>query len=376
MKTTSQINQTERSHYSHLDSMRAFAALAVFAYHCKTEFHISNYFFLKPIFVKGYLGVILFYILSGFVIFCSLDRLMAKSHSSFKNLLKEFWVRRFMRIYPLYIFSIAAVYWLDSSVRKYLDMPNLLSHLTGLHSMFREYHGSINGVLWTLSLEMQFYFIAPFLFLLLRRIGNYSLLATGILIWGLSYFISRMLMIERFAMWGTGTPDRIDSWSYFMGLNQLPNVLVYFLLGYLAYRKRSEAINGSWIAVPAAILILSYFESSIMSFLAPLCDFYCFNYILQLIYASGFYILIRLVTRPNVRENIFGIFQPVLEWLGQISYGLYIWHLLVIRFVQQIMPHTSNTHNILVSLIFTIILADFSYRHIESRFINLGRKLN
>jgi peptidoglycan/LPS O-acetylase OafA/YrhL len=367
-------NVGPQDHFRHLDTLRAVAALAVFAYHCHTEFRVNNYY-LSPVLNHGNLGVILFYLLSGFVIFGSLERLrQGQLGGSFGSISQKFWVRRVLRVYPLYLFSIVVVIFLDSSVRNSLDLKNILSHMFGVHSFFRNYHGALNGVLWTLSLELQFYLIAPFLYFSFFKAKDKLVLLLSLVLWLGSYFFTRYVLIEKYSLWGTGGGEKIDSWSYFIGLNQLPNILVFFLLGYLAFRRRYQHLKLASLLIPPVLFLLSFQEHRLSLYLAPTCDVYCFNYLRQLLYATGFYFVIRVLTSATCNVNFPKSAEALFEWLGKISFGIYIWHLLIIRFYQQILPHTSNSFNIFVSLCTTIIIADFSYRYIESRFIDLVRR--
>jgi peptidoglycan/LPS O-acetylase OafA/YrhL len=165
---------TATAHVPMLDVLRACAALMVFAYHCYTEFMPGSTSLLVPTLSQGNFGVHLFFALSGYLIYAALDRSFSGPVNNLSTARNAaiFWTKRVFRIYPLYLISLAAVLVLNQNVRQYLSLGDLVSHLFGVHSFFRHYHGSLNGVLWSLAIEIQFYITAPFIFLAVRRVAT------------------------------------------------------------------------------------------------------------------------------------------------------------------------------------------------------------
>jgi peptidoglycan/LPS O-acetylase OafA/YrhL len=169
-------------HIPRLDVLRALAFLSVFAFHLTARFaHTAvpwhglfrdysawprNIFFLFPL-NFGWLGVALFYVLSGFCIhYATLRR-----RTPFT--LRDFYWRRFLRIYPAYIVAVlvfsALAPWLPYH---YFNVWQVVAHVLMVHNFLKATMFGIDGVLWSLAVEMQFYLLYPFLLHLARRWGG------------------------------------------------------------------------------------------------------------------------------------------------------------------------------------------------------------
>ncbi len=176
---SSEMKAVPSRHIARLDVVRAVAFLAVFSFHLTARFSrmgvpwhklFRDYsvwprelFFLLPV-AFGWLGVALFYVLSGFCIhYATLGR-----KTPFN--VRDFYWRRFLRIYPAYIvvvfvFSLLAP-WLPY---RYFNFWQVLAHVLMIHNFLKATIFGIDGVLWSLAVEMQFYLLYPLLLLLARR---------------------------------------------------------------------------------------------------------------------------------------------------------------------------------------------------------------
>ncbi len=134
-----------------IDGLRAIAALSVVAYHYTTRFdeqfsHISD---LGVSISWGYLGVYLFFAISGFVIFMTLDRCRTPM---------DFVASRFARLFPAY-WAAVALTWLTMqvvSVPGYaISLPQAVANLSMVHVFFGV--PDVDGVYWSLQLELIFY---------------------------------------------------------------------------------------------------------------------------------------------------------------------------------------------------------------------------
>jgi peptidoglycan/LPS O-acetylase OafA/YrhL len=143
-----------------LDGLRALSAVSVGLMHL-------------GVFPAGWMGVQVFYVLSGFLITGIL--LDAKQDSSFSTLLKRFYYRRSLRILPLYLiylsFILAASYLHRESTNQRSLLPSLLTYTYNIH---RDLHPlesfGLSSHLWSLSVEEQFYLIWPlFVFFLSKQ---------------------------------------------------------------------------------------------------------------------------------------------------------------------------------------------------------------
>ncbi len=161
-----------------IDALRGIAALGVVLYHAiqKTQNAVPGTILKWPALVIqflssfGYVGVFLFFVISGFCIHLQ----WAKSHATGKSeeiQFRAFWKRRIRRLYPPYIIALA-VYLLIASFTTGINVTRFFvydmgMHLLMLHNFDPKICYSINGVFWTLAVEEQLY-LAYFLLLFLR----------------------------------------------------------------------------------------------------------------------------------------------------------------------------------------------------------------
>ncbi len=151
-----------------LDGLRGFAILLVVWYHARL---VSGQSFgpFDPIVQAGYLGVDLFFFVSGFCLFypyakCARD---GKPQPS----TRRFFQRRLLKIVPSYLlalFTFAALYHAQFGTFSNLAM-HVAAHLAFVHTLLPATFGSISGPLWTIGVEVQFYLIFPLIVPWFRR---------------------------------------------------------------------------------------------------------------------------------------------------------------------------------------------------------------
>ena len=172
-------------YFPNINLLRAFAALLVLVYHVIElapwpDFPASG---VGLMFRAGWVGVDLFFVISGFVIGLSAIRLYREGASDYR---RTFMRRRLARIVPLYVFTCAAfLLMVDSPV---FTLPwrklalQLGSHLLFLHNLHPSLHGAINGPNWSVAAEMQFYVLVIVAVPLLSRMDLRWLVAGGVLV--------------------------------------------------------------------------------------------------------------------------------------------------------------------------------------------------
>jgi peptidoglycan/LPS O-acetylase OafA/YrhL len=179
--TESAKNSSSPRHIARLDVVRALAFLAVYAFHFTGNFQRARIpwngqvrdfsvwpreaLVLLPA-IYGWLGVTLFFVLSGFCIHYS-TRLRPGIFSA-----RDFFWRRFLRLYPAYLVALAVTgvldIWLPS---KHLNFWQFPVHLLLIHNLNNETFFGINGAFWSLAVEAQFYLLYPLLLYLSARWG-------------------------------------------------------------------------------------------------------------------------------------------------------------------------------------------------------------
>ena len=113
----------------------------------------------------GQMGVIIFFVHTSLVLMLSLERQEARGQS----LYRDFYMRRFFRIYPLSMFCVTVAFLLNANMHdptKHWTWGEYLSNMTLTMNLF--YVNLMVGALWTLPLEVQMYIALPFLFVIAR----------------------------------------------------------------------------------------------------------------------------------------------------------------------------------------------------------------
>jgi peptidoglycan/LPS O-acetylase OafA/YrhL len=289
-----------------LDAFRFFAFLGVIIAHL---LRIEN-----PILAKlpfGY-GVNLFFVLSGFLITKLLLNYKNNPQISKSHALKNFYIKRTIRIFPIYYGTIILLYLIQFQNYKTIT-PWLLTYSSNIYSCLgKSYPGSYNH-LWSLAVEEQFYLIWPCLILFLPQ--RFILKAIYI-----SIIVSLAFKASIYAYYGGWHPS-INAFT-------ISCIDSFGLGGLIAYWDRynkgllNKIISKKWILllVTSFFLALKYFP------LPPLLqyvDVYS-NFLFSLI---AFFLLI-----PASQDAYTGWFKKLIEnkviiHLGKISYGLYLYHL-------------------------------------------------
>jgi peptidoglycan/LPS O-acetylase OafA/YrhL len=152
-----------------LDGLRGLAVLLVLWYHVWEISWLAPPAWLAFVPATGFIGVHLFFFLSGFVI--SYPFVQAAELGKRAPAWGEFAWRRFIKIVPSYVLSIALAYAVGyAQVQPNAStIPDLVTHLLFIHTWFPERYGTIDGVLWTLAIEVEFYCIFPLVWACFKR---------------------------------------------------------------------------------------------------------------------------------------------------------------------------------------------------------------
>ena len=271
-----------------VDALRGMAALAVVLFHYTTRFGELFTTGATPTvsFPLGHYGVNLFFIISGFVIFMTLEKTARPM---------DFVVSRFSRLFPAYWAAIFLTYLICHVLGlpgKLVGFGTALANMLMLHSLFGVPH--VDGVYWTLEVELLFYF-GMFLLYRLKWLGQVHLALFGLMLLRLVYYVFE----HQFAIHLPWIIFRLTILQY----------IPWFSLGISIYLATSRHGSGTW-RVPActaamAIIVLLICESLFVGCLAVALATSLF------LAASGHLPILR--------------FWPCV-WLGTISYPLYLLH--------------------------------------------------
>lgn len=275
----------------------------------------------------GFVGVELFFFISGFCLFYPYARTIFDGHRL--QTAGEFALRRVMKIMPSYLLAIAAFsaigYANFSSAHD--AVRQIALHLLFIHPWYADSFGSINGALWSLGVEVQFYVLFPLLVLLWRR----------------------SVLVSATAMIGSAIVYRVFVAHYHADeivrlVNQLPAVLDLFAAGMLtAYAYRAIAVRAPvwaqrrilWTALAVAALVGGVGLLTDLYQARVLPDWYANWFIWKrTALAVDFFALTlgSLFALPAWRALLA---NPVLAFLSIVSYNLYLWHPVVAFYLKR-----------------------------------------
>lgn len=324
---------TRRRDIPALSGARAVAAYAVIATH--VGFNTGRALDNQPLswlLARLDFGVTLFFLLSGFL----LSRQFLADHSSLTwPTLRTFWRRRFLRILPAYWLAVAVILPCLSFVR--VSPGQWVSYLLMIQTYDHQAHDPSLSQMWTLSVELSFYLALP----LLLAIGHRLPLPrrhrmTGLVVLMLAFGLAAELVVH--ALVG-GETD---------ALLWLPPYLDWFALGIgLAVLSIDAGDPVGWQRAPlrwarsagtcwAVGLMLLWFTTLPLAGPRDLSPATTWEWTLKhLLYgASAFFLLLPLVAGDaGWTERALG--NRVMRWLGEISYGVYLWHLALLIALQR-----------------------------------------
>lgn len=350
--------------YDFIDALRGLAVLGVVLVHSSHWVAPSSEILLN-ISKNGASGVKLFFMVSALTLCLSLRSRQATERFSARN----FFIRRFFRIAPMYYCAILAYFFLRTSDPVYWNSEGLHWWQMPLTALFSGWDPqSLNAVVpggWTVAVEMMFYLFLPFLFGRLQSIRRSVIFIVGSIIIG-------RLAAELFmrAVLPYNFYDRIHVLNTFLlpwFLSQLP----VFGLGILAYnifiRTKPDKKTG------LLLLLMTFFI-----FLAALAlkDLPAAQ---DIALCLGFFgLVVALRFHPTAV-----LVNPLTQWLGRISFSLYLVHFAVIYFLTRRLPvfsemPASDGACILafgLVLMVSALVAQAAHSYVEIPGIKLGGKL-
>jgi peptidoglycan/LPS O-acetylase OafA/YrhL len=312
-----------KQHLAFIDSLRGIAILLVIMLHC------NSYGLLRLMEVDGMIfkaighggkGVQLFFILSSLTLFISI-----KSKSDFSGIydLGKFFIRRFFRIGPMWLFGIVLYFLIfgfgsrsENDLTQQLGYFEIFINAIFLNGFFPNYLNSVVPGGWSIGDEMIFYFIFPLLFIKITNI-NKALLFSLLSILGIAIlsFFTRSI--------GSGYENGI--WSSFL-YYYFPNQLQVFSLGFILYFLLFE--NGS--VQTHGIRPSTYFLLLFMIFFELFFNIKIFR--THLLFSVGFALLIYVLAKwPN---KLF--INRILGFIGKISFSIYIIHFAILHYFSKL----------------------------------------
>lgn len=376
--------RARRFYVPQLDGLRFIAFLMVFVYHGP---RLSALFapgrpLSKPLHILedfGWFGVDLFLVLSAFLI-TSLLLIEYDRHGNIS--LRGFYMRRILRIWPLYYLMCAIGFFLlpwlayaadplASPAHAHLMKVYFIPYVTLFGNFACGLHGYPSvvplGLLWTVTLEEQFYIGWPLILRLTLRARRFVLwILLSVLL------VGTMLLRLRW----TGTTKHPFIWTH--TLARLDPLVIGIAVA--VWRHRHPARPG-WLLPLAKVVVGALLVCSIAH--APSIETQSKHVVwIFLATAAGFGCILDGILARERNPVAWLLSRRPLVWLGKLTYGLYVYHILglllaydFVAFLQGrklvTTPAGVMTTQWIVALGFTIVIAAESYRVFESFFLRL-----
>lgn len=345
-----------------IDGLRAIAVIPVIFYH-------AGY----PFFGGGYLGVDIFFVISGYLIsYIILDQLKKNKFS-----ILNFWKRRAKRILPallsVIIFTSLLSYFFipgneikvftNSIVSSLFFFSNFFFQFnTGYFDFAAEYQPLIHT--WSLSIEEQFYILFP-IFLLLFYKNNYKLILFLILIlsllfaqWGGNLKLSYPFVEDKLLFYNKGFFN-----DFMFPFSRVWELILGFFASIILIKKKKIFLNNKLLIESICFISLGLIFFSICNFdkYSPYPSFYtlvpCLSTFFLIIFLNNSIFLIKLLS------------NQILVKIGLISYSLYLFHFPIFSLLKFNLYHFNDSY-VLDFIIFflVIIISILNYKFIETPF--------
>jgi peptidoglycan/LPS O-acetylase OafA/YrhL len=363
MSTKNSMEKIGVKHISSIDGLRAIAVTAVVLYHLGISWIPG-----------GFLGVDLFFVISGYVI----TRLILDSINQSSALdLRAFYAARLRRIYPGFIFMVICTIifigvWAPEAIKRFLtDLPYALTGsinwlLVARHQDYFETIGRppLLQHTWSLAVELQFYLIWPIILLtVLKYFGKKNIARIALLIAitsGVALFLVSLQLDQSNAQqvshiyFGTDT----HSLGLFLGSALAVSWIPQNLSADIETRAQDvvDAIGVvGLLGLIAAFLFIDEANASLYRIAFPLAGIFGCLVIISLVHPASRF-------APLISSAPF-------RWVGQRSYGIYIWHWVVFQVTRPSVDLTGESWALyLARVLLVLALADISLRWVEIPF--------
>lgn len=377
---------TEKVFYlPNINGVRAIAVALVILGHTALALRLTqnpNILGVFPFFPAGAIGVQIFFVLSGFLI-TSLLLLEKERFGDIK--LSNFYIRRALRIWPLYFLIIVLIYLLFAFTdwmlmpgiapkferMQYKMLPYFVAMLPNVGKALFPSAELYLMVLWSIGIEEQFYLIWPLLVKMSGRI--LVVLVTAVFLFLLAGTIYQDILPLILPTSHPLFSFKVSKLMQYTLLGGFDSLAIGSLCAYLLHKK-TNWLQGL-ISRRAAIRLC-------LVLIIPISIFYTdLPHLLKVGVLSSCFALI-IGHLSYISKPLFQLNNKVFKWTGIYSYGLYIYHFPVMLIVANMLSRMAPTVPlwlytalfIVISYSFSVMLAALSYHHFEKPFLRLKEK--
>lgn len=363
-KSLREASSKSNSYDSGIDVVRFLAFFSVFLHHfvyrggnsiTATSNSYWNNPFANSVSFFGSEGVTIFFCLSGYL----LSRLLIREFSDTGKLsIRSFYIRRILRIWPLYfcyiVFCLAASPFLGNQALRGEEIPSLITFTYNWQQIYTGESRGMPAILWSISVEEQIYLVLPLLILLFSRWSFKSLSFTLILLG----------IIARIFFYANDLPMYRNTFSYMstIGIGMLYSI--YESKIKIGYGQRRLIIN---LALGTLVAVYIFCFESIFSLGA--LKIVAFDF-------TAMAAIFLLIIFKSCDSSLFSVPLKPFAYLGRRTYGMYIFHWPILGLLVSKNLFFSPTTGIsFMGLVFAFLLvvstASISYKFLERPFLNL-----
>jgi peptidoglycan/LPS O-acetylase OafA/YrhL len=341
--------------YENIDALRAIAALAVVVQHFFGDvlrdaadqqgviFHVASS--STSYFDAGRFGVVLFFLISGFVVPFSIKG---------SNPLQRFAISRFFRLFPALWLALFCLVLISAIHGRPPSAFNLIANMSMFPSAFHQ--PWMSGAYWTLTIELVFYGLSAGLF------------AVGALY--------RPAVIAAFAILlasATAIPIFLRSVEISLPVQYISLHVSFLYLGLLLRMMLIDKLQGARIGSGCVLVMQTIVLLTIGDFSLSRQDgfFLVGTFPILVSYLAALCVFAFCVKTGKPK-------QPVLSWLGALSYSIYLFHGIAALVVFEMFPLTGTWSDIpvgIASLLLTLLISVLVYEFLEKPMISLGHRL-
>lgn len=347
----------QQSYFQSLDGVRFFSIIAVIWHHSFPE-GTSAWL------TKGFLGVDMFFVLSGYLIVTLLLREKEKGNINLKN----FYIRRSLRIFPVYFGLLFALLFMYGVLKEDKQEFNQLVSLMPVYLFFLSNWSVVHfhnlEIYWSLATEEQFYFIWPLIqkifswrivfcilavFIFLNQLVNFGVLDSVLVgLYGTKEVLKLSIVDSTF------TPICLG-----VLLAHLLHKKPYFLAAFAVLKNRLSPL-----VILFSLLFVIFTSPADIAGVAR----FSIQTLMMLWLAS-------LVIRENHSLQPMMQFYPV-KRIGQVSYGMYVYHMFAIHIARVLIERLGISFDYIlffVASVLTFVIAEASFRYYEMPILKLKR---